>query len=129
MAFKRFMFNNKTVVSLDGFDNITRRRPADMTALETYVKFWSRSYSTLTVGCEIFVCDSVYSYSTQWSKGQIHRPTILRASFWHSQENKEDPINFKICSSYGLRLENPEASFDELKLVSVIVSEKIKSML
>ena len=129
MAFKRFMFNNKTVVSLDGFDNITRRKPADMTALKTYVKFWSRSYSTLTVGCEIFVCDSVYNYTNSWSKNQVSRPTILRASFWHSQDHKTEPINFKICSSYGLRLASPDDSFEEFKLVSVIISEKIKSML
>jgi hypothetical protein len=129
MAFNRFMFNNKTVASLDGFENITRRRPADMVPFETYVKFWSRSYGTLTVGCEIFVCDSVYKYTNPWSKHQVSRPTILRASFWHSKDHKTEPINFKICSSYGLRLENTESSFDEFKLVSVIVSEKIKSML
>jgi len=127
--FNRVLFNNKTIPSINGFTNMRRMSFMDMSEFNTWVKMWSRGYGGLTIGCEIYVCDSVFVGTATYSGQTYRRPTILRCSLWLSSESKDEPINFKLCSSYGQRLINAKESFEEFKNVTVEMTKVIREHL
>ena len=127
--FNRYLFNNRTIPSINGFTNMSRRPFANMPGFNTWVHVWSRAYNGVTIGCEIYVCDSVFSRKS-YSGLPYDTSTILRCSLWLNSENKNDSVtNFKICSSYGNRLVNPEASFEEFKNITTEMTEVIRKHL
>ena len=120
MQFKRIIFNNRTIGSVDGFLNTKRIKTDEMKELTTYVKFFGRS---ATVGCDIFVVDSV-TQNISFSGNVLTTPNILRASLWKIKL-KDQYISFKLSNAYGYRLYNPTASFKEFdevcnKMISVL---------
>lgn len=125
--FNRSLFNNKTIPSINGFTNMSRRPFNDMNEFNTWVKIWSRSHGL--IGCEIYVCDSITTSTSPYSNLAYRRPTILRCSLWLNTENKDEPINFKLCSSYGVKLKNPKQSFEEFKNITVDMEEVIRQHL
>lgn len=128
--FNRYLFNNRTIPSINGFTNMRRARFTEMPAFSTWVHVWSRSYINLTIGCEIYVCDSVLQKTSTYSNQTYDTANILRCSLWLNNENKRDPAtHFKICSSYGNKLVNTEASFEEFKNVTVEMIEVIRNHL
>lgn len=125
-GFNRFLFNNKTISGIPGFTNMSRKSFMDMKPFESWVKIWSRNYATRTIGCEIYVCDSVTETVSTYSGTSYTRPTILRCSLWINSESTEDSIYFKLCSSYGVHLRHPLESFEEFKQITVDLSKVLR---
>lgn len=123
MSFNRFVFNNKTIASVNGFTNIKAVKPCDMQELSTYIKFWGRGGS---VGCEIYVCDSVTLNTSHYSQQTYTTPNLLRCSLWSHEKSK---LSFKLSSAYGFYLNNPKVTFKEfddvINKMSLIVRDRI----
>ena len=121
--FNRYLFNNRTIPGINGLTNTKAVKPVDMQASSTYVKLWSRGSS---IGCEIYVCDSLTTHTSHYSAQSYTNPNILRCSLWNHTTSK---LSFKLSSPYGFYLNNPEVTFKEfddvINKMSLIIRDRI----
>lgn len=106
----RFLMNNRTIPSINGYQAISRRRTADMEDRCTYVYFRKPAISKFLIA-EVYICESTFVKNVSWGNGTWSQKSILRGSFW--KEKGVDEINNKYCSlSYHFK--NPESALREM---------------